>query len=90
MARDDIQPGDRFSITFRTSRHGEGQWHFLAERADPRVAMSLYDELIADDRAHGADIGSRWRLCHDRGSEIIRVMEDRTLNPAGLVPTDSI
>ena len=87
MAYEDVRPGDRFSITFRTPQHGVGQWHLVAERADPEVARRLYEEVIADDRDQGAVIGSRWRLCHDRGSEVIRVLEDKTLDHRGIVPS---
>jgi hypothetical protein len=41
----------------------------------------------ASDRAEGATPGARWRMCHMRGSEILRVIEDMTLTRDGLATT---
>lgn len=47
----------------------------------------MFDRIVASDRAEGATPGARWRMCHMRGSEILRVVEDMTLTRDGLATT---
>lgn len=87
MAYDDFREGDSFSIDFRMKGQMEGVWHGMGESATLDEACAAFDTLIAADRTEGARPGARWRMCHMRGHEIIRVIEDMTLTKDGLATT---
>lgn len=87
MAYDDFREGDCFSIDFRMKGQMEGMWYGMGKAATLDEACVEFDTLVASDRAEGATPGARWRMCHMRGCEIIRVVEDMTLTKDGLVTT---
>lgn len=84
MAYDDFQPGDIFSIQFRTEGQMEGCWYGLGEAKTLEEGETLFEAQIEADRNKGAGTGARWRLTHERGCEIIRVLEDLTLRNESL------
>lgn len=87
MAYDDYREGDRFSVDFRMAGQMKGCWHLIGETASLDEACAMFDGIVASDRAEGATPGARWRMCHMRGSEILRVIEDTTLTRDGLATT---
>jgi hypothetical protein len=87
VSYDEYRPGDVFSVDYRERHYGEGMWYQVTELGELDAARTAFGELIASDRAQGAEDGSRWRLCHERGSEIIRVVDDQLLDRDGLIPT---
>lgn len=72
MAYDDYREGDRFSVDFRMAGQMKGCWHLIGETASLDEACAMFDGIVASDRAEGATPGARWRMCHMRGSEILR------------------
>lgn len=87
MAYDDFQTGDNFSVCFRMAGQMPGCWHLIGETDTLDEACVMFDRIVASDRAEGATPGARWRMCHNRGCEIIRVVEDMTLTRDGLATT---
>ena len=74
-------------MDFRMADHMKGFWHLIGETDTLDEACVMFDRIVASDRAEGATPGARWRMCHMRGSEILRVVEDMTLTRDGLATT---